>query len=180
MVTGQATSRAMAGCAALALYFLAVAVVGEWDLAVAGAVALFAGVLCGGIAYITGVMAWEMLRALGGGLVKAEYSKNRPDLPAGRVPQPRVPLAAALYLYQRPGANADGHARLLLRELQGAATAPLLDCQWQTSQPAALWQTLFSPALLIVAVPAALAAAAFALAAVPGALIAAIIGVPLG
>lgn len=45
VVTGQATSRAMAGCAALALYFLAVAVVGEWDLAVAGAVALFAGVL---------------------------------------------------------------------------------------------------------------------------------------
>lgn len=38
----------------------------------------------------------------------------------------------------------------------------------------------FRPPLLIVAVPAALAAAAFALAAVPGALIAAIIGVPLG
>lgn len=170
-----------AGCAALTLYFLAVAVVGEWGLAVAGAMALFASVLCGGVAYFTGVTAWELLRAFGGGLVKAEYSKTvRIYRSGGGSRNPESPWQQR-YIY----VNAEGRTLTGTRgcSYENSKARPqrrfwLANGRHPGLRP--FWQTLFSPALLIVAVPAALAAAALALAAVPGALIAAVIGVPQG
>ncbi|MGI5328543.1 hypothetical protein [Actinomadura nitritigenes] len=167
-----------AGCAALALYFLVVAVVGEWRLAVAGSAALLLGVLCGVVAYVSGVTAWELLRAFGGGLVKAEYSKTvRIHRPVGKAPSPwqqryvHVNAEGRMLTGTRGCSYENSNARPQRRFWVANGRHPGL-------RP--FWQTLFSPALLIVAVPAGVATAALVLVAVPGALIAAIIGVPQG
>ncbi|GAA1831552.1 hypothetical protein [Actinomadura chokoriensis] len=169
-----------AGFVALALYFVTVTVVGEWRLAVAGVAALCAGALCGMIAYAEGVQAWELMRAFPGGLVRAEYSEtikiHRPV--GGR--NPEAPFQQR-YIY----VNAEGRTLTGTHGCSYAnSTARPLRRFWVAKgrhpglRP--FWQTLLSPAHLILAVPASLATIAFVLAAVPGALIAAIIGVPLG
>ncbi|MBO2460421.1 hypothetical protein [Actinomadura violacea] len=167
-----------AGWAALASYFIAVAIVGGWSLAVAGGAALGAGALCGLLAYVTGVMAWERLRAFGGGLVKAEYSKTvRVYRPAGKL--------ETNWQQRYVHVNAAGRTLTGTRfcSYEGSKARPqrrfwVANGRRPGLQP--FWQTLFSPALLFITVPTALAVPAFVLAAVPGALIAAIIGVPQG
>ncbi|MBD2892688.1 hypothetical protein amrb99_16000 [Actinomadura sp. RB99] len=169
-----------AGCAALALYFLAVAVAGGWDLAIAGASALFAGVLCGGIAYTTGVTAWELLRAFSGGLIKAEYSKTvRIYRPVGGR-NPEAPWQQRYIYVNAEGRTLTGTRGCFYENSKARPQRRFWVANGRHPGLRPFWQTLFSPALLIVAIPAALVAAALALAAVPGALIAAVIGVPQG